>query len=42
MASKYLQKYPVPSGFLEILADFTREVLWDQPSNIIEYASKYF
>lgn len=42
MASKYLQKYPVPAGFQQILADFTREVLRDQPPNIIEYASKYF
>ena len=42
MASKYLQKYPVPAGFQEILSDFTREVLRDQPSNVIEYAAKYF
>lgn len=42
MASKYLQKYPVPAGFQEILHDFTREVLRDQPPNIIEYAAKYF
>ena len=26
MASKYLQKYPVPEGFHQILHDFTREV----------------
>lgn len=42
MASKYLQKFPVPAGFQEVLADFTREVLRDQPKNIIEYAAKYF
>lgn len=42
MASKYLQKYPVPAGFQEILADLTREILRDQPPNIIEYAAKYF
>ena len=42
MASKYLQKYPVPSGFQEVLADLTREILRDQPTNIIEYAAKYF
>lgn len=42
MASKYLQKFPVPSGFQQILSDFTREVLRDQPSNIIEYAAQYF
>ena len=42
MASKYLQKFPVPQGFQKILADFTREVLRDQPKNIIEYAAVYF
>lgn len=42
MASKYLQKFPIPSGFQQILSDFTREVLRDQPQNIIEYAAKYF
>ena len=42
MASKYLQKFPVPHGFQEILADFTREVLREQPQNIIEYAAVYF
>lgn len=42
MASKYLQKYPVPAGFEQILHDFAREVLRDQPDNIIEYAAGYF
>lgn len=42
MASKYLQKFPVPSGFQDVLSDFTREVLRDQPYNVIEYAAKYF
>lgn len=42
MASKYLQKYPVPVGFEQILHDFTREVLRDQPDNIVEYAANYF
>ena len=42
MASKYLQKYPVPAGFEEILHDFAREVLRDQPENIVEYAASYF
>jgi hypothetical protein len=42
MASKYLQKYPIPPGFQEVLADFTREVLRSQPPNIIEYAAQYF
>jgi hypothetical protein len=42
MASKYLQKYPVPEGFSEILHDFTREVLRDQPEDIVKYAAEYF
>jgi len=42
MASKYLQKFPVPEGFQEILADLTRSILRDQPPNIIEYSASYF
>jgi hypothetical protein len=42
MASKYLQKFPVPQGFQETLADFTREVLRVQPPNIVEFAAHYF
>jgi hypothetical protein len=42
MASKYLQKFPVPDGFQELLADFTREVLRAQPKNIVEFAAHYF
>lgn len=42
MASKYLQKFPVPQGFQELLADFTREVLREQPANIVEFGAHYF
>jgi len=42
MASKYLQKFPVPEGFQEVLADFTREVLRAQPKDIVEFAVQYF
>ena len=42
MASKYLQKYPVPEDFPDLLHDFTREVLRDQPDNIYEYGARYF
>ena len=42
MASKYLQKFPVPEGFPEVLHDFAREILRDQPEDIISYASLYF
>ncbi len=42
MASKYLQKYPVPQGFPDILHDFAKEVLRDQPDNLTEYGWLYF
>ena len=42
MASKYLQKYPVPEEFPDLLHDFAREVLRDQPDNIYEYGALYF
>lgn len=42
MASKYLQSYPIPSDFAEILSNFAREVLRDQPEDIIEYGAQYF
>ena len=42
MASKYLQKYPVPQDFASVLHDLTREILRDQPEDIVEYAALYF
>ena len=42
MASKYLQKYPVPNDFPQVLHDFAREVLRDQPKNIYDYGYEYF
>lgn len=42
MASKYLQNYPIPEGFYETLHDFAREVIRDQPEDIILYATNYF
>ena len=42
MASKYLQKYPVPEDFPDLLHDFTREVLRDQPEDINDYGAQYF
>jgi len=42
MATKYSQKFPIPQGFAEILHDFTREILRDQPEDIIEYSTLYF
>ena len=40
MASKYIQKYGVPEGFSEILHDFAREVLRDQPKDKVEFSVK--
>ena len=42
MASKYLQKFPVPKDFQNILHDFAREILRDQPQDLIEYSFLYF
>jgi len=42
MASKYLQKYPVPSGFPDILHHFAKEILRDQPENVKEFGYLYF
>ena len=42
MASKYIQKFPIPGQFPDILHDFAREVLRDQPENIYEYGAAYF
>ena len=42
MASKYLQKHPLPQGFREILHDFAKEILRDQPRDIVHYAALYF
>ena len=42
MASNYIQKYPIPQDFPTILKNFTREILRDQPANVIEYSAKYF
>ena len=38
MASKYLQKFPVPENFQEILHDFAKEVLRAQADDILEFA----
>ena len=42
MASKYLQKFSVPDNFYEILHDFAREVIRDQPEDITEYGSLFW
>jgi len=42
MATKYQQKFPIPEKFYDIIHDFAREVLRDQPDDILEYAAQYF
>lgn len=42
MASRYLQNYQCPDSFKKVLKDFTREVLRDQPTDLLGYARDYF
>lgn len=42
MASKYIQKFPIPEGFPEILHDLSKEILRYQPENINEFCALYF
>ena len=42
MASKYIKKYKVPNHFEDILSDFAKEILRNQPKDIIDFAIEYF
>jgi hypothetical protein len=42
MASKYLRKFSVPESFSDILENFSREILREQPTDIIEFGALYF
>ena len=42
MASKYRKKFELPNEFYGILEDYSREVLRDQPIDIIEFSYLYF
>lgn len=42
MASKFLNKRTIPNGFKETLSDLTKEILREQPSDIIHFAAAYF
>lgn len=42
MSSKYIQKFPIPEGFPEILSDLAKEVLRNQPGDILEFCALYF
>jgi hypothetical protein len=41
-ATKYQQKYPLPPSFAQILKDYTREVLREQPEDIPGWSAEYF
>ena len=36
MSSKYIKKHPIPDGFEELLTEFTKEILRNQPLDIID------
>ena len=42
MASKYIKKFKVPNNFEDILSDFAKEILRNQPKNIIDFGIEYF
>jgi hypothetical protein len=42
MASKYRTKHTIPPGFPDILKDFVREILREQPDNIYRFGAEYF
>ena len=42
MASKYLQHYACPDGFEELLHDYIKEVLRNQPLDLIEFSALFF
>jgi len=42
MASKYRRKFEMPQGFYQLLEDYSREVLRNQPADIVEFSYLYF
>ena len=42
MASKYRKKFNLPEEFYPILEAYAREVLRDQPMDILEFSYLYF
>lgn len=42
MSSKYIKKYTIPVGFQELLSEFTKEILRNQPQDIIDFGIEYF
>ena len=42
MSSKYIKKYSIPPGFQSLLSEFTKEILRNQPKDIIDFGVEYF
>ncbi len=42
MSSKYIKKYTIPPGFQDLLSEFTKEILRNQPKDIIDFGVEYF
>ena len=42
MATKYMNKYEIPEGFQETLNNFAREVIRNQPKDILDFGIQYF
>ena len=42
MSSKYIKKYNIPPGFQDLLSEFTKEILRNQPKDIIDFGIEYF
>ena len=42
MSSKYIKKYDIPPGFQDLLSEFTKEILRNQPKDIIDFGIEYF
>merc|ERR1711959_5829 len=42
MTSRYRKPFRYPEGFADVLRDFTREVLREQPNSIPEFGAAYF
>lgn len=42
MTSSYRKKFELPQGFYDMLESYCREVLRDQPQDILEFSFLYF
>ena len=42
MSSKYIKKYAIPPGFQDLLSEFTKEILRNQPKDIVDFGVEYF